>query len=601
MEIKDEIKNLIKKALKNLNIDSGIDFSVEHPADLKMGDYSSNVAMVLAKKQKSNPRDLAEKIVIQLKSDLEDSKRSDFERVEAQNSFINFYLSSKFFRDNIKKIIKNKNYAKNDLFKGKKVMIEYTQPNPFKPFHIGHLMSNAIGESLSRLFEAGGAKVVRANYQGDIGPHVAKAIYMIMKNPLPTLPLTKGEGKGGGVSEMSISIQAEYIGECYSKGSNLYNTDENAKREIDEINKKIYERSDPKINDIYAWGRKITLEAFEEVYKILGTKFDKYYFESGVAKIGEKIVKAHVSKIFEKSDGAIIFRGEKYDSKLHTRVFLNSQGLPTYETKELGLTMSKFKAGFLSRKLNLSAVVTAVEQAEYMKVVEQVLYLIKPELKGKLKHITHGMMQLVGGKMSSRKGNVITGESLLCDTQKEIIERVKDRNFPEEEKKRISEIVSVAALKYSILKQAIGGNIIFDFEKSISFEGDSGPYLQYSYTRAKSILEKARTENINLATEPPSDINLATEPPSDWEITEVEKMLYRFPEMVLRSAKEYEPHYIANYLIELARAFNTFYGQTKIVDKNDPTSPYKIALTQAFSIVVKNGLFLLGIKVPEKM
>ena len=161
----------------------------------------------------------------------------------------------------------------------------------------------------------------------------------------------------------------------------------------------------------------------------------------------------------------------------------------------------------------------------------------------------------------------------------------------EVEKKKISEIVGVAALKYSILKSSLNSDIVYDFEKSISFEGDSGPYLQYSYARAKSILEKAKNENIDLA----------TEPPSDWKTTEVEKMLYRFPEIVLRSAQEFAPHYIPNYLIELARAYNSFYGNTQIIDKNDPTSSYKVALTEAFSIVIKNGLKLLGIEAPEKM
>jgi len=152
--------------------------------------------------------------------------------------------------------------------------------------------------------------------------------------------------------------------------------------------------------------------------------------------------------------------------------------------------------------------------------------------------------------------------------------------------------VGVSALKYSILKQNIGGDIIYDKEKSISFEGDSGPYLQYSYARANSILEKAKENQLRI-------INY--ELPNNWEVTEIEKLLYRFPEIILKSAEEFEPHYIANYLIELARFYNTYYGNTKIVDKDDRTSPYKVALTLAFASVIKNGLYILGIKAPEKM
>ena len=335
----------------------------------------------------------------------------------------------------------------------------------------------------------------------------------------------------------------------------------------------------------------MTLEAFEIIYETLGTKFDKYYFESVMADLGKKIVDKNEKNIFEKSDGAIVFHAEKYDPKLHTRVFINSQGLPTYETKELGLTMSKFKKGIFSKGLDMSIVTTAIEQGEYMKVVQKAISLMHPELEKKMKHITHGMMRFASGKMSSRKGNVVTGESLIKDSQDEIKEKIKDRNLNDKEKKEISNIVGVAALKYSILKQAIGGDIIYDFEKSISFEGDSGPYLQYSYTRAKSILKKALGEKVV------SSCVL----PKGWETVEVEKMLYKFPEIVLRSAEEFEPHYIANYLIDLARAFNAFYGNTQIVKKDDPASPYKIALTEATGEVIKEGLYLLGIKVPEKM
>lgn len=585
--MKEKIENLIKEALKKLGVKES-SFSVEHPEDFINGDYATNIAMICAKKTGINPKELAEKIATEISTRI--STRQDLveiveiKKVEAKNGFINFYLSREFFAESVKEILEDKNFGQNNLFKGKKVMVEYTQPNPFKPFHIGHLMSNAIGESISRIVEFSGAKTVRANYQGDIGSHVAKAIYGLLKSGLPD------ENK-------TISEKAHYIGGLYVKGNEAYETDENAKKEIDEINKKIYDRSDKKINELYDWGRKITLDAFEEIYKTLGTKFDKYYFESQVAPIGEKMVKKNIGKIFEKSDGAVIFHGEKYDPKLHTRVFINSQGLPTYETKELGLTMAKFKNNLFSKRLDLSVVTTATEQAEYMKVVQKAIELMHPNLQNRMKHITHGMMRLASGKMSSRRGNIVTGESLIEDARSEITEKISAKSGPasgwkEDNRKKLTEIVGVSALKYSILKQSIGGDIIYDFEKSISFEGDSGPYLQYSYARARSVLEKAKKENLE-----PRTSNLKPER----DITDVERILYRFPEIVLCSAQEFEPHYIANYLIDLARAYNTYYGNTKIIDKEDSASPYKIALTEAFSLVMKNGLHLLGIKVPERM
>ena len=568
-----EIKNLIKDALENLKIEVS-DIILEHPEDLKNGDYSTNIALAIAKSIERNPKELAEKIVAEI-SRLNLDK--NIEKVEvAGNGFINFYLSRKFFAGSVEEILNRaENFGRNEKLKGKKVMVEYTDPNPFKPFHIGHLMSNAIGESISRLVEFSGAKTTRANYQGDVGLHIAKAIYGLLKDK--TL-----QDKSG-----SHNLQATNIGKAYILGARVYETDENAKKEIDGINKKIYTRSDEKINEIYEWGFNATMEAFEDLYKILGTKFDFYFLESAMMDMGMEIARANIGKVFEESDGAIVFRAEKYDPKLHTRVFITSQGLPTYETKELGLAVEKFKT---NPDMDLSITVTANEQMDYMRVVTKAISILHPEFENKMLHIAHGLMRFASGKMGSRKGNVITGESLLNDARSSILEKIKDRDIPLAEKEKIATDVGVAALKYSILKQGIGGDIIYDFEKSISFEGDSGPYLQYSYARANSVLEKAQRENIL------PDPHIF--PP---EIFEVEKLLYRFPEVVLRASLEYEPHYVANYLIEIARAYNSFYGNMIIVNKEDETSTYKVALTYAFSFVMKTGLHLLGIEAPKKM
>ena len=571
--MEDKIKNLIRDALKNLNIESG-NFSVEHPAILTMGDYSTNVAKLanVKKLETKNKRFTREEVADMIGGFINKNKPEEIEKIEERNGFINFYLSKEFFADNIKEIIENKEYGRNTIHSGQKIMIEYTDPNPFKPFHIGHLMSNAIGESISRIIEYSGAEVFRANYQGDVGLHVAKAIWGLTFNS----HLQKDD-------DIPLKLKSANIGEAYVLGSQQY---EKNKEEIDEIKNKIYARSDEQINKIYDWGFKVTMEAFEDLYRTLGTKFDFYFLESAMASSGEKTVRDNIGKIFHKSDGAVVFNAEEHDSKLHTRVFITSQGLPTYETKEFGLTEEKFKT---KPDMDLSIVITAVEQADYMRVVAKAISLIHPDFENRMLHITHGMMRFASGKMGSRKGNVITGESLLNDVRLLILEKIVDRNLSEDEMSKISSIVAVSALKYSILKQSIGGNIIYDFKKSISFEGDSGPYLQYSYARANSILQKAKKENID------GKRSALGEP------TNVEKLLYRFPEIVLRSAEEFSPHHITNYLIELARSFNSFYGNNIIIDKDNKESAYRIALTEAFSIVMKNGLHLLGIKAPEKM
>lgn len=562
--IQDTIKNLIKTAISELGIPE-VSFVVEHPGDLSHGDYSTNVAMVLAKQAGKNSRDLASDIVEALSKNLP----SEISQVEALGpGFINFYLSREFFAQSIKEILEQKqNWGGNGLLSGKKVMIEYTQPNPFKPFHIGHLMSNAIGESISRIVEFSGAKTIRANYQGDVGPHVAKAIWGIMNS-----------------GESYVGKTALWIGEQYAKGSDAYDVGGETKDAMDAINKKVYEKTDSEINEIYDWGRKVTLEAFEEIYKILGTKFDYYFFESQMAPIGQKIVQDNIGKVFSESDGAIVFHAENYDPKLHTRVFINSKGLPTYETKEIGLTVTKFE----KENPDMSIITTAIEQGEYMKIVTKALSLIHPDYEARMKHITHGMMRLASGKMSSRKGNVVTGESLIQDSMDVVRGKIAERDFTDAEKESIAQMVGVAALKYSILRSSLGSDIVYDFEKSISFEGDSGPYLQYTGVRAQSILRKAETENVQASF---GDI------PN--ETVMLEKTLYRFPEVVSHAYTTLEPHHIVVYLSELASEFNSFYASTRILESDH--APYYIALTEAFHQTMQNGLYLLGIKVPEKM
>jgi arginyl-tRNA synthetase len=597
--MEQKIRDIIFQIIKNnITVVHSFDFVVEHPADLKMGDYSTNVAMVyfgaISKAQNqiysdeikegklnishvgnfsvnnfNSPRALAEAIVQEINKSL----IPEISKVEVAGvGFINFYLTKDFFTESVKEILRNEDFGKNNVLEGKKVLVEYTDPNPFKPFHIGHLMSNSIGESISRLVEFSGAKTIRANYQGDVGLHVAKALYGLLE-------------KGKPEEFLSVEEKAEYIGSCYSYASNLYEEDEKVKVEIDKINKKVYEKSDEELNSLYKWGREITLEAFETIYKKLGTKFEYYFFESIMAPIGMKIIQENTPDVFEESDGAIVFHADNHDPKLHTRVFVTSGGLPTYEAKEVGLTVTKFE------KVNpdISIVITAIEQGDYMRVVQKAISLIYPEYESRMKHITHGMLRFATGKMSSRKGNVITGESLLKEVESSILEKIKDRDLEESEKKKIAQKVGVSALKYSILKQSSGSDVIYDFEKSISFEGDSGPYLQYSYARANSIVNKAKEVDVQ---------NLVC---TDKSALEIEKFLYRFPEVVYRASTEFASHYVANYLIELARAYNTFYGSTQIINENDENSSYNVALCKAFAKVMKDGLWLIGIESPEKM
>jgi arginyl-tRNA synthetase len=572
-KMKDIINKLIIDALHTLKLDE-VDFTVEHPTDITLGDYATNVALIFAKQAGKSPVDVAKELV----ATLEELKPKEIKKIEiAGPGFINFFLDSSFFIGMTQNILNQETgFGRNGSLQNQKISIEYTDPNPFKQFHIGHLMSNSIGEAISRILEWNGAEVTRMCYQGDIGLHVAKAIWGMMQTQ-SAFPH----------DDASLGDKVEFLGKAYSFGATQYDEHEDIKKEIQGLNKSIFEQLDIQSNLYYAKGREWSLQHFEDIYEKLGTKFDHYFFESDMISTGLSLVKDNIEKgIFEESSGAVVYHAEK--EGLHTRVFINSLGIPTYEAKELGLALAKEKVG----EFDKSIVITAVEQKDYFAVVKSALSKLHPEIAKKTEHITHGMMRFEDGKMSSRTGNVITGESLIADVEADVFEKIKDRGFSKEDTEDIKEMVAIGAIKYSILKQSSTKDIIFDKEKSLSLEGDSGPYLQYAYTRAKSVLEKARVEGIAHSE--------GTEP-KDWHTTRLEKLLYRFSEVVERSKDEYAPQYIVTYLMELTSAFNHLYEEQQIINKDDPSSPYKVALTHALITVLRSGAYILGIKLPDSM
>lgn len=553
--IRNRLRARIADALKALSIEIAPEgVRIEYPLELSHGDYASGVAMQFAKRVGTSPRELAEKIVSSLGS------IEGVEKIEiAGPGFINVTLARA-------ELVTYVDFANNDAWgrgvpQEKTVIIDYTQPNPFKPFHIGHLMSNATGEALSRLYESNGAKVIRVNYQGDVGLHIGKAIW--------------------GLQQMNVSPDnAETIGKAYAFGAQAYETDPGAKDAIHTINKAVYDRSDEVVNKIYDRGRKTSLDHFEELYKVLGTKFDDYFFEGEVWEAGMQIVRANIPTVFEESDGAVIFPGEKYG--MNTRVFITSTGLPTYEGKEMGLIDAKFK----KYSPNLSIVTTATEQENFFKITGKAAALIDPAKEGKLVHVAHGMMRLDSGKMSSRTGDVITGESLLH----ELIEQAKVRAAESraDDKDQLAQDVAVAAIKFQILRQSSAKDIIFDRERALSLEGDSGPYLQYAHARAHQIVAKASADGVGMAADPTA------------ESTAVTRLLHRFPEVVESAAELMEPHIVTTYLIEVASAYNSWYAQEQILD-GTPAAGHKVAVVNAVRQTLKNGLWILGIPAPEKM
>ena len=507
--IKQKIQQLIKDA-------AGIEADVVKPKS-DFGDYAVFI-----------------KNLETLNLKLETLKLPEIERVEIKGNYINFFLSKEFLQSELTRMQNDTWYMIRDTWSGKTVMVEYTDPNPFKKFHIGHMMSNTIGEAIAQLYEVSGAKVLRVNYQGDVGMHVAKAVW--------------ADGD-------------------YAKGSKAYDEDNEAKKEIEEINRKIYTKSDEEINKKYQKGRTESLEYFEKQYERLGTKFDHYFFESEMGPIGTELVRKHPD-IFVPSEGAIVFHGE------HTRVFINSQGLPTYEAKELGLNQEKFKI----YNPDISVIVTGNEIKEYFHVLMQAMERIMPDVAAKTRHVPHGMLRLSTGKMSSRTGDVITAD--------ELIESVK--------LKTKSEKVAIGAIKYAILKQGIGHDVIFDREKSVAVQGDTGVYLQYTFARLQSILSKSQASSTKSQTNF-KELNHKTE-------LDLIKHLIEFPDTVRTATERLAPNHVALYCYELANLANRYYEEVRILqDDHEERKTARLVLINTTAETLKRGLEILGIATPEKI
>ncbi len=550
-----------------------IKFVVDINKDIDRGDLYTNFALVTSKLLGQNPIVIAINLAEYLHEHLD---KSIFKKVEAADAYVNFYLVDTFET-------KTRNINHPD-FTGKKIAYEYTDPNPMKEFHIGHLMSNTIGEAISRIGELAAADIKRYSYQGDTGRHLAVTMWGLrfMENPWPD-----AEG-------ITITDKVKFLGQAYVVGNTKMNEakekgDEEYSKvmtEIETMNQKIYDRSDEEVNALYDQGKEWSLEKFEQLYEILGTKFDHYFFESQTAPIGKEIVEENVkatSSIFTKGENdAIIFAGEAYD--LHTRVFINAKGLPTYEAKEIGLAKMKYDLWNFDR----SIVLTANEQNEVFKVTNKVISLLMPDIGSKMEHLGHGMMQFVGAKMSSRTGKILAGDELLEDMMASSYEKMAEREMTEQEKQDVSKDIAVAAIKFSILKQNFRKNIIFDKEKALSLEGDSGPYIQYAIVRINSIEKK--TEGL----ESVSGKELTP------EADNLNRTLWRSDHMCYKAIEEFAPQYIAQYLIDLASRFNSFYSKNKIIE-DEKVHAELLDLCVRTREVLTRGLTTLGIRVVEKM
>jgi arginyl-tRNA synthetase len=559
--MQDMIRIELENAIKTLGWPT-VDFVVDYPTDKNAGaDVFSNVALVLSKQVGQNPREVAEQIRQTI-----DGKIELVDAIEvAGPGFLNFSLNRVYFKTALEgAIAAGEQWGRNTVEAGQQVIVEYTSPNLFKPLHVGNLVGNIIGESFTRLFELAGANVVRANYPSDIGLPVAKAVWGLQKSG-------------------NDPDKIEELGAAYRIGNEAYEAEGVEKEEIIAINQTLYAGSDDELSQLRLAGIATSNKQINAICEKLGTHFDIEIFESQAAPVGLEIVKENIGTLFTESEGAIVYDGER--SGLHTRVFLNSKGLPTYEAKDIGHYKLKHDQ---YPNWNKSIIVTGGEQSEYFKVVYAAIKELFPEASEKhLEHIPTGFLTLNTGKMSSRKGNVLTGESIITSIEAAAKEKMSEHSEGDD---ALATQVAVAALKYEILRHGIGSNIVFDKEKALSFEGASGPYLQYTYARIQSVLVKAIEAGVKVDT---------TVAPS--EAYKIEKMIEAFPAVVQTALADRAPQALVTYLTELASEFNSFYAQEKIADASDQFAPYKAAVAATVGSTLKQGLWALGIEAPERM
>lgn len=556
--MESRIRTATEVALQELGAGE-VNFAVEWPADLSHGDYAVNAAMAGAKQLGKNPRELADQLAPLIARELGDSVSS----VEvAGPGFINVTLSGASVAKMLSRATGSE-WGTGLARVGQKVVFEYSCPNPFKEMHVGHMMSAIIGEASSRLIESQGARVLRDTYGGDVGPHVAKALWALRE---------KGTSEAGNAAE---------LGRAYAHGARSYEESEKAKAEIDALNTELYaavakedtQRTDEEraLLELWRHGRDVSYEAHQSIWKVLGTKFDYIIHESETTPIGLRVVKDGLARgIFEESEGAVVYKGEK--KGLHTLVFITSRGTPTYEAKDVGLAFLKEKR---MAPFEYSYIMTASEQSGHFAVFLAALEDVAPEVAKKTSHMPHGFLRLSTGKMSSREGSVITAEEFL----ENLIEKTKERNADP----LISEQVAIGAAKYLILRQAPGGDVVFDVEKSLSLDGDSGPYLQYALVRARSILAQATAAPVLGEGEP--------------EV--LARLISRFPEVVRRAEALRAPHSVTQYLTLLAGEWNSFYARERILGGEHEAE--KLAIVRAFATTMENGFAFLGIPAPEKM
>lgn len=567
LDFKEKISEEISKITK---IDKNELYEyIEMPSDNNMGDYAFP-CFRLAKTMKKSPQIIAN----ELKDGI--SLGNEFEKVEVINGYINFFVNNKKLVENVLEEVEEKreNYGSSEIGEGKNIVIDYSSPNIAKPFHIGHLRTTILGNSLYKMYKFLNYNCVGINHLGDWGTQFAKLI----------------EGYKRWGTEYDIeSNPIEELTKIYIRINDLCKEDESVLEQCRDNFKKL-EDGDEYCVKIWQKFRELSLKEFQRIYDLLDIQFDSW---NGEAFYTDKM--QEVKDILEKnnklveSEGARVVDLSKED--MPPCIIEKSNGSTTYATRDLAAILYRARTYNFDKALY----VTSYEQILHFKqVFETAKYLdLDEKYTNGLVHVPYGMVMLKTGKMSTRDGNVVKIEDLLKEAIAKVKIIIENKNPELENKEDIATKVGIGAVIFNDLYNSRIKDEIFDWDIMLNFNGETGPYMQYIYVRTKSVLEKAgyipKLKDVNL------DKLL------DEDSVKVIKLLYQFNDKIMQAIEKYEPYIVARYLIEVAKTYSSFYNNNKIICDDKEVQDARIYLTYATGIVLKTGAALLGIKMPDKM
>ena len=578
LDIKKEISEQIAKTIENVEAKEIYTY-IEVPKDTKNGDYSFP-CFRLAKVLRKAPQEIAN----QIKEKLEQNGATNselIEKVDIAGGYLNFYISSKIFTKEVLEQINNERFgveAEDEKNKEKNIVIDYSAPNIAKPFHIGHLRSTVIGAALYNIYKYLGYNVIGINHLGDYGTQFGKLI----------------EGYKRWGEEYNIdSDPINELTKIYIRINNACKEDEQILQACRDNFKKL-EDGDTYCVEIWKKFRELSLKEFQRVYDLLGSKFDSWNGEAFYSdKMQEVVDILEKSGKLEESQGAKIVNLE--DQGINTPcIIVKSNGSSTYATRDLAAILYRARTYDFDKALY----VTSYEQVLHFKQVfatAKYLGLDEKYLKG-LEHVSFGMVLLPTGKMSTREGNIVKLEELLnesIDRAKEIIEQ---KNPQLENKEEVAKKVGIGAIIFNDLSNSRVKDEVFDWNTILNFQGETGPYIQYTYVRTKSVLEKSGVDVNNISFDMVNLDNL-----EDSYSQNIIKLLYDFHNVLVQVTEKSEPSILSRYLIDLAKAYSVFYNENRIMVDDISLKNSRVYLTYAVGKVLKIGANLLGMDMPEKM